>query len=300
VSGDSELTVLEVGRNLPRDDPAYRNFGFEYYVGAPVQVEGNVYGTVCLADTETRGSELPGPVKALVRVLSMWLGYEIERMEQERHTAVLERVLRHNLRNSLTVIHGHARELREDVNASRSVQAIRREAQSLLELTREVQKLDELVHSRASMEPIDVVELIHQTVSGARNNYPEATIDVRVPDRARVNAVSQLRLALEELLENAIQHSDRTAPHVTIDVKVEDANVTIRVVDDGPGIPSEEIGIIQGQHEIEQLHHGSGLGLWLVRRIVQQSNGSLSFGDVEPRGSFVEIELVRSWRVDTE
>ncbi|MFW6385277.1 MAG: GAF domain-containing protein [Halodesulfurarchaeum sp.] len=101
VSGDSELTVLEVGRNLPRDDPAYRNFGFEYYVGAPVQVEGNVYGTVCLADTETRGSKLPGPVKALVRVLSMWLGYEIERMEQERHTAVLERVLRHNLRNSL-------------------------------------------------------------------------------------------------------------------------------------------------------------------------------------------------------
>lgn len=292
-SGDPELTVLEAGRNLPRDDPAYERFGFEYYVGIPVRIRGNLYGTLCLADTQSRDTAVPNPVETFLQVLSRWVGHEIERLERERYTSVLNRILRHDLRNSLTVIHGYTSELQDGETTPRAVEIIQEEAESLIEMTQEVQQLDEVVQSKAPIQAIDVVELVDQAVETIRQNDLDTNIEVRAPNRVRAEAVSQLRLAIKELLENAIQHSDRSVPHVKVSVESNPTSVTIRVTDDGPGIPEEEVSVIQSEEDIEQLRHTSGLGLWLVRCIVQQSNGSLYFEESELGGSAVEIQLSR-------
>lgn len=61
-----------------------------------------------------------------------------------------------------------------------------------------------------------------------------------------------------------------------IHAAVQDETVTVGVSDDGPGIPQQETDVIASGQETP-LQHGSGLGLWLVDRVVSQSNGTLSF-----------------------
>ena len=62
------------------------------------------------------------------------------------------------------------------------------------------------------------------------------------------------------------------------------------VADNGPGIPeSERRAISQGIET--QLAHVSGLGLWLTKWIVDQSNGDIRFAQNDPRGTIVGIRL---------
>lgn len=67
--------------------------------------------------------------------------------------------------------------------------------------------------------------------------------------------------------------------------------MTLHVEDDGPGIPKQEIEVID-EGEETALAHASGLGLWLVEHVVSQSDGSLSF-DVSD-GTYVTVTLPRA------
>nr|WP_245742125.1 ATP-binding protein [Natrinema salaciae] len=63
------------------------------------------------------------------------------------------------------------------------------------------------------------------------------------------------------------------------------------VADDGPGIPPAETDVVTGETDVTQLTHSSGLGLWLVRWVVDSYDGSVSVSESPPGGSRVEIAL---------
>ena len=69
--------------------------------------------------------------------------------------------------------------------------------------------------------------------------------------------------------------------------------VAVRVEDDGPGIPDEQVTVLERGRETA-LEHTSGLGLWLVDWIVRASGGTVSFEARSPRGSVVELVLPRA------
>jgi signal transduction histidine kinase len=64
--------------------------------------------------------------------------------------------------------------------------------------------------------------------------------------------------------------------------------VRLTVADDGPGIPKAEIEVIEEGQETP-LEHASGLGLWLVQHVVEQSGGDVEF-EVED-GTRVHLTL---------
>lgn len=51
--------------------------------------------------------------------------------------------------------------------------------------------------------------------------------------------------------------------------------VEIAAADDGPGIPDDQWTLVAGEREITQLSHGSGLGPWLVRWVVEAAAGEM-------------------------
>lgn len=205
----------------------------------------------------------------------------------------IDRVLRHNLNNALTVIMGNADAIAAGTTDDPATDAERiiqrgRQLQSLAEKEREITQF--LAESRAIVER-DAVALVEHAVDDLREEHPEADLSVDLPDEQPVRTVEHVTRALRELLTNAVTHSDRDRPSIEISIESTDDIVAIQIADRGPGIPDIERRVVTGDHDIEPLFHGRGIGLWLVHLIVQYSDGTVEIEDNEPRGSVVTVRL---------
>ncbi len=224
---------------------------------------------------------------------------EIER--RERHVKVLDRLLRHNLRNDLGVVIGRA----ENVIDRTDDPVIEEEATSLVEaanrligLSNTAKRIRRIIENPADERSDTAVAALLDSVAGdARDRFPEATIGAEADGAdLTVLATSDLRLALEELVENAVVHGGE-APTVELRAEPFDAApdewVDLLVVDDGPGIPEAERAAVTGARDITQLQHGSGLGLWLVRWAVESVGGDVGFERRDDR-TVVRLRLRRA------
>ncbi len=221
-----------------------------------------------------------------------------DRHRYEQRLRVLNRVLRHDLRNDMNVVLGNADMLLESdlpAEAKRRARTIRGKAASLVELGDRARQIDYTLHGTDDVQrPRDVIEPVERTLDGIEEDHPASVVRRRYPDEQWVSADSLVDSALSNVIENAVEHNDRAAPEVEVTVEASSVGdremVEVRVADDGPGIPeSERRAIAQGTET--KLAHVSGLGLWLTKWIVDQSNGDIRFADNDPRGTIVEIRL---------
>ncbi|WP_328305465.1 sensor histidine kinase [Actinomycetospora sp. NBC_00405] len=99
--------------------------------------------------------------------------------------------------------------------------------------------------------------------------------------------------ALDAALESA--HDGRGGGVVELDLHVEDGAVVVRVADDGPGLADAEAAFTPGwstKHAEEGRRDGRGLGLALVRRVVDRRGGSVEVGAGEDgRGTVFTVRL---------
>ena len=213
-----------------------------------------------------------------------------DRKRRERLVRVLNRVLRHNLRNDMTVVGGLAETLETRLDdAERDIAArIGRASDRLLELAEMARTLEENIDDSPTIEPVDVVPMVETASAGADERYPDATITVDTPENAVALGAPRLETALWELVDNAAQHGGEE-PTVRISVTVEADSVRIVVADDGPGLPEGERAVLTSGEETP-LIHGSGLGLWLVHWIVTGLGGEILVSDVDT-GAQIEIAL---------
>jgi PAS domain S-box-containing protein len=217
-----------------------------------------------------------------------------ERKQRRKRVEVLNRVLRHDLRNGMNIVRGEAELLAADLDASgadhaRTILDRADELQRLAERTRAVER--SLDRDTSTAGPIDLARVVEETASDLRDRFPEAELTVETPDTAVVVGENLLELAVFDAMENALVHNDRSNPAVSVTVDRNGDDVVVSVADDGPGIPEAERRLLAGDEEITQLHHGSGLGLWLVHWAVTHSGGELSFDDNDPRGSVVTMRV---------
>jgi K+-sensing histidine kinase KdpD len=65
----------------------------------------------------------------------------------------------------------------------------------------------------------------------------------------------------------------------------------IRVRDNGPGVPPEQEDLVFGREDIDVVHHGTGLGLFLVDSIVSNYDGTVWIEENDPEGAVFAIRL---------
>ncbi len=215
-------------------------------------------------------------------------------VELTHEVRLFNRVLRHNLRNDLNLVTGYAEmlagELDDDRLRSMAIE-IRENADEVLAIGDTARELDAVVGGIQDLKVVQLDEVVRSLVADYRST---ATVDCDLsPVRAR--AIPGVDMAIDHLLENAVEHNDTDEPHVEVSVRttVEDDErwAEVVVADDGPGIPEAEREVLTEGAETA-LHHGSGLGLWLVYWIVQKTNGELAYEPNEPRGSVVTLRLL--------
>lgn len=216
-----------------------------------------------------------------------------ESRERAQQLQVLDRVLRHTLRNELNVVRGRAELVAAQTEGEPAEHArtVVERCDDLLETADKERAINDVLGAGTTAEPVDVARVVEHAVEEVREEYPDAALALDTPERARAVAVPQLGTAVRELVENGIRHADRDPAQVAVDVTVDGETVRVDVADHGPGIPEIERRVLSGEDAIDALHHSQGLGLWLVHWTVAHSGGELSFADNDPRGTVVSITL---------
>ncbi len=149
-------------------------------------------------------------------------------------------------------------------------------------------------------EPLDMGELVRETV--AHFSSEGGPIEVQA---AVGLAGAWDRLRLEQILTNLLSNATKYGAGRPISVEVgaaapdADADVWIAVRDRGIGMTADELGRIFGRFErgvSERNYGGLGLGLWIVRQMVDAMGGSISVDSAPDRGSTFTVRLPRSAR----
>ncbi|ACM57735.1 sensor histidine kinase [Halorubrum lacusprofundi] len=194
---------------------------------------------------------------------------------EQRRVSVLNRMIRHNLRNETTVLGGHASLIAERVDDPElrdSAEAVAKSAAVIGGLAKDANRLQAAFERRPDARgAVPVEPLIEDAAEAAREAGAE-TVAVDVEPCAAL-ADDRLATAVEELATNAPEHG---ATAVELSARAVDGGVEIAVTDDGPGIHESESRVITGRDPETQLEHASGLGLWIVRATADAFDGWLS------------------------
>jgi signal transduction histidine kinase len=245
-------------------------------------------GELLLAGT---AGSIAGLLIGLSTVDSMASGEAAER--QRDGLVFVNRLLRHNVRNSLQVIQSYAdlveTETHDDSIAHHS-QLIGQRARHLNTVVEEAQTLTESFSGGLCLSATDLSSILRAVVEETDEAEPDVTFVTDIQDGLSVRADSLLELVIDNLVSNAVEHHDGT-PTVTVTAERVVGEVIVRIADDGPSIPPErrEEYFQPGTRKPDS--DGEGFGLYLVRTLVTRYGGEVALDDNEPRGTVVTVRL---------
>jgi signal transduction histidine kinase len=207
---------------------------------------------------------------------------------REQRLSVLNRVLRHNLRNKLEVVKTHTEIIHEELDGEYEThtETLAETTDDIADLGRNARRIDQFVASDSGATAVDIVSAIEETLTAVDTDDTDVDITVDAPVSAPVETNRRaLTAALRSALENAVTYAE-TAAEVT--VERDGTGWRVLIVDDGPGIPSSELDSLDDGVETP-LSHGTGLGLWQLKWAVTTLGGQLSFDTAN--GTTVEMTV---------
>jgi signal transduction histidine kinase len=210
---------------------------------------------------------------------------EREIAEREKQMSVLNRVLRHNIQNDLTVIQGYAEMLPEfeGDQLEDAADTITAKVEGLVDHAQKARRIEDALESaEEGTQEIEVTRILDGALAEYAEEYPDATVESDLPEEQYVSAIQSLSFAVENLVENAFEHNTGEDPRVVGAIERTAEGVAVVVEDNGPGIPAHEYEVLEQEAETS-LEHGSGIGLWLAYWVVEKSGGSLRFETSEAR-----------------
>ncbi|MFC7019649.1 MULTISPECIES: PAS domain-containing sensor histidine kinase [Haloarcula] len=212
-----------------------------------------------------------------------------------RRVGLFSRVLRHNLRNDVTVIAGRAENIRTETD-ERRVQAdaatIRRKAGEVARLTESVKQIDRAMAETVADRTLEnATDAVAEVIERLRERYPDASVTVTERDEMWVHIDDAFDHALTHAVDNAIRHDDGDPTvEVTVGASPNTGRVEIRVADTAPPIPDTELDAIDDLTQTTTTAHGSGTGLFVMKWCVESLGGELRF-DRHDDGNVVTIYL---------
>jgi len=290
-----------------QDDPqelaGVKRMGVHSTIATPLRVGDDVRGVLAVAST--RDEAFDDADLLFIRSVARWVGvlaHRAELQEQAANTLLEEgqrlaaeelvTVLAHDLGNYLTplrarlefALRGATRESRakdEELLSAciANIDAITMLATDLLDVTRIDEGMLRLRTESAALLPI-----VEQAVRASASESVAVVVDVAPEIRVLADRL-RLGQVLTNLLSNAVKHSPRGGT-VTVDAMT-DTDVVIRVMDEGPGVPSDLLPRVFKRYARGPRSTGLGIGLYLAERIARAHGGSLTIDSTTAGATFV-------------
>jgi signal transduction histidine kinase len=203
----------------------------------------------------------------------------------------------HDLRRPLTTFMGLTEVARISVKDQAALELFYKVNDTAQNLDRMLAKLQS-VSLIASTELAPAEISFEHELDYALSRYGEEILDKRIRVERSVKALKSfvsypaiLRVILENLLENAIQFSLRN-PVIKVDISQTGTSVSIRVEDNGEGIPEEfRNRLYEMYFRASERSKGNGLGLYLVRKAAQRLKGDVQFVPNVPQGAVFTVSI---------
>jgi len=219
--------------------------------------------------------------------------------ERTEQLEVLNRVVRHDIRNDMNVITGWLETLPEpvDEDSEEILERIQETSQHVTELTEIARDYVEIISGRSSAElhAVRLSDAVRSELVTRRETYPEAEFRLQADlSGIEVRANELLSSVIRNLLNDAVQHNDKETPTVTVDANRTEESVILSIADNGPGIPDSRKETVFGKGEKDLDSPGTGIGLYLVKQLVDEFGGDVWIEDNDPEGSIFKVRLQRA------
>lgn len=215
--------------------------------------------------------------------------------EQRDRLQVLNKVIRHDIRNEMMVARGYGDALdgHVDEEGREYLDIVLEAVENTIDLTSRMRDLtDAMLREELEPKPVNLNRTIEANVDRARERYDDAIVTVEGSTATiTVLADELLDTVLHNLLQNAIVHNDKSIPRITVSVEEHEETVSLILSDNGPGIPADRNGELFGEGAKGLESPGTGLGLYLVRSIVTNYDGSVTVENNEDEGCRFIVEL---------
>jgi len=284
--GDRADVLSGLRRSASEELPFADEFRF-------VHADGSVHWVVTRGDVVTRPGDTTVPVKVLL--LSMMDVTERRVAEEGLKQADREKddflaLLAHELRNPLAPIRTAVQLLKmrqqPDSEGQRLHAVIDRQVQHLVRMVDDLLDVSRVMRGKVELrrEPIDITNAIAIATETSRPliDAQRQQLRLELPSYAVTVHGDAVRLSqvIANLLNNASKYSSAGAT-IQLTASLTNGEVTIEVKDTGAGIPPEMLPrvfepFVQADRSLERSRGGLGIGLTLVKRIVELHHGHVS------------------------
>lgn len=286
----------------------YRDYRFRSYIGVPIYIDNQLYGTIAFFSTHQRFTPFTEQHKKVVKILSNWLSYEFFREKTilklfntntrlQKAVTDLERtnknlshhayVVSHDLQEPLRTISSYCSllemslEKKLDKEESKFFSYIKRSASRLQKLISDLLEYSKIGNNNEKREKLDLTSYLKkQVLPSFRAELEAMGAEVVIAKLPKINAAPNDMLRLfQNLISNSIKYSKKGRKlviNISAD-KVEDGYL-FRFEDNGIGIEAdyqktifEPFKRLHNYYEIE----GSGIGLSICKSIIEAYKGEI-------------------------
>lgn len=277
---------------------------------SPLSHDGAVIGTLTIIEDVTERVAREKELEAQLQVRSKLLASEkVARSEAERANHLKDEFLAtvsHELRNPLNAILGWANMLRSgklaEANMERAIETIHRNAKAQCQLIADLLDVSRIISGklRLDIRTIDLSAVVNAAVDSIRPAADGKGIRLHLMIDPAAGPISgdadRLQQIVWNLLTNAIKFTPKGG-RIQVLVRRIDSHVEIEVNDSGAGISKEFLPYVfdrfrQGDASTTRLHGGLGLGLSIVRQLVELHGGTVRVASAgEGKGATFTIVL---------
>jgi signal transduction histidine kinase len=230
------------------------------------------------------------------------LSEDLERLKTERNDFLAN--ISHELRTPLTYIKGYANILERDNLKQKErkeyLSIIQEEIKNVIKLVKELFDLAKMDQNQFNIvkEKVQLSKLLSDVITKFKLAYDEKDISLKLYCVENINVfVDSIRFGqvISILLDNALKYSNEDTL-VTVTAESIKNYIVVKVMDQGEGIPQEEIDMIwERLHRIEKsrsrLTGGSGLGLPIAKEIINKHGGRIEVESALGKGTTFTIYL---------
>ena len=218
-----------------------------------------------------------------------------ERRQRAQRLDVLNRLLRHNIRNELNLARGKIELAAVDIDDTETVETLDEATAAIDGIVARSNKLGRLsrILDVDQDDSIDIARELRRERETSGLAPDGGTVVLDLPETLWVAGGGSLVVAVGELVENGIEHNDDPSPRVEVcvdEAASDESHVVIVVSDNGPGLSEQELEPLAAGRETP-LQHSSGVGLWLVTWVVERVGGTISFETAD--GTTARLRLPR-------